>query len=135
MPELTGNNYRSFLSYFSTSYPELRNKFPQEFVWSLGAPHHGMKKPQSMSDLDFDTFREIEFRWLIKNGFIQVPRGHVSFILPQNGFTTIEPKEILRLEGINSNTTKLYLREQGYEHSLNVFGSLESIQDKIGTTL
>jgi hypothetical protein len=133
MPELTGNDYRSFLKYFSNSCPELREKFPKEFVWSLIRSPFGMIKPQDMSDLDFDQFREIEHYWLVKKGFIQVPTGKISFIQPKSGLLLIKPKELLKLEVVDSNTTKIYWKEQGFECSLNVFGSLESVKNRLNT--
>ncbi|MDP4283625.1 MAG: hypothetical protein Q8891_04335 [Bacteroidota bacterium] len=134
MYELAGSDYRSFLNYFSINYPELRNKFPKEFVWRLGPPFHGMEKPVDMSDFDFNSFREIEFRWLIREGFIQVPKDHVSFILPTGGVAFFEPHEILRLEKVDSNTTKVYLSENGFEHSLNIFGDIASLQEILNSS-
>lgn len=133
MPELTGNDYKSFLNYFSTNYPEIRTKFPEEFSWSLIEKPFGTRKPHGMSDLDFDQFREIEHYWLVKKGFIQVPAGKISFIQPKSGLLFIDPKELIRLEVVDSNTTKILWKEQGFEHSLNVFGSLESVKNRFNT--
>lgn len=133
MPELTGNDYRSFLKYFSTGHPELREKFPKEFVWSLIRSPFGMIKPQDMSDLDFDHFREIEHYWLVKEGFIQVLAGKISFIQPKSGLVFLRPENILKMEIFDSNTTKFYLKEPGDSYAINVFGSLESVKNRLDT--
>ena len=133
MNELTGTDYRSFLNYFSINYSELRGKFPEEFVWSLGAPYHGMQKPAGMSDFDFNSFREIEFRWLIEKGFIQSSFGQVLFILTEGGFASVSPTTVAKLEALDFHSTKVHIQpEKGNKYCLTVFGRLEAVEEKLG---
>ena len=130
--ELTGQDYSEFLNYFSIEFPALRSKFPKEIEWSLLDSPYGTRKPNDMRNEDFDSFREIELRWLIDNGIADENEKSPSFILATQGQTTIDIDKVILVEKITDETSRIGIRyDTGAEYIFEVVGNIDLVKKKL----
>jgi len=130
--ELKGQDYQDFLNYFSINFPALRSKFNKDIEWSLTTVPYGTRKPNDMSNEDFDSFREIELRWLIDNGIADENEKAPSFVLVRQGQTPIEIDKVILVEKITNETTRVVIRHKTeMEDAFEVVGDVDFVKKKL----
>lgn len=130
--ELTGHDYQEFLDYFDINFPQLRSKFQKEIKWSLHGIPYCVVKPIDINDEDFDTFREIELRWFIKNGIVTEAKNSPLFILANDGQTSVEIETVVSIEKVTDKYTRLEIKHpNGMTKIYQVFGNIEFVKEKL----
>ena len=126
--------YPEFIHFFKTHYPDLAKKFTGGINWSFINGGCGTVKPEGMLRDDFDTFRDIELRWLIYNGYIDQLDNKVWFVIPGSGKDTINKPNVIEVTRATDKTTnvKVTVPPHKEEYTYNVFGDVYTVKEKLG---
>ena len=124
--------YGEFLNYFSKEFPLIRSKFPTPIPFNFLKAPYGVRRPETVSEEEYEDFKRIEFTWLLENDVIQSSSDKPIFLLVKEGHTTLTIGEIENIEAIDNKTTRIVTNEsKGLSFTFDINENIESVKKRL----